>query len=486
MNEVDILGIDLGTTNSAIAIWEPDTGLSRVLHNREGDRITPSVVMFDPQSSQPIVGKSALSCITSHPSQVIYSVKRFIGCTFRDERVRNDQTQVTYSIEEVQHSKVAVRVGEQLLTPPQISAQVLRKLKEDAEAVLGKTISQAVITVPAYFSESQRQATKEAGELAGLRVPRIINEPTAAALAFGSLSRNTRLSSAFFLSSILDVMQLEDGESRAICASQQRFAIAFDDSSLDFLDNAKLQQAFREAQEQTGQKVSLIGMDACLMSMVEVAYQLRANANYMVGSQEVEPLSGWPYTAILGNLTSDSGMTPEALAKLIVQEYGRYYEEDSRGSLPQITQSATNLMVVENLAEAVGRLASVLRQLLVEKDFDVENALSYAKRKVVRFRDKDCVDLYDFLKIIQDEYTGDRTRLTIVLDEVINLMTLEIEAKLVVANVTSGLRFSRVKGLSIYSPFKGYSKFYDRLDFASCGWGEFLRVHNNINLGLAP
>ncbi|WP_041779893.1 Hsp70 family protein [Allocoleopsis franciscana] len=96
-----------------------------------------------------------------------------------------DQTQVTYSIEEVQQSKVAVRVGEQPLTPPQISAQVLRKLKEDAEAVLGKTFSQSVITVPAYFSESQRQATKEAGELAGLRVPRIINEPTAAALAFG-------------------------------------------------------------------------------------------------------------------------------------------------------------------------------------------------------------------------------------------------------------------------------------------------------------
>ena len=98
--------------------------------------------MFDPQTRQPIVGKSALSGITSHPSQVIYSVKRFIGCTFRDERVRNDQTQVTYSIEEVQQSKVAVRVEEQLLTPPQISAQVLRKLKEDAEAVLGKTSTQ--------------------------------------------------------------------------------------------------------------------------------------------------------------------------------------------------------------------------------------------------------------------------------------------------------------------------------------------------------
>lgn len=185
MSEVDVLGIDLGTTNSAIAIWEADTGQARVLSNSEGDRLTPSVVMFDTQTTQTIVGKSALSCITSHPSQVIYSVKRFMGCTFRDERVRIDQTQVTYTIAEMQQSKVAVRIGEEIFTPPQISAQILRKLKEDAEATLGKTISQAVITVPAYFSESQRQATQEAGELAGLRVPRIINEPTAAALAFG-------------------------------------------------------------------------------------------------------------------------------------------------------------------------------------------------------------------------------------------------------------------------------------------------------------
>ncbi|WP_392482757.1 Hsp70 family protein [Nostoc sp. C110] len=185
MSEVDILGIDLGTTNSAIAIWEPDTGQARVLSNSEGDRLTPSIVMFDTQTNQPIVGKSALGFITTHPSQVIYSVKRFMGCTFRDERVRIDQTQVTYTIAEMQQSKVAVRVGEEIFTPPQISAEVLRKLKEDAEATLGKTISQAVITVPAYFSESQRQATKEAGELAGLRVRRIINEPTAAALAFG-------------------------------------------------------------------------------------------------------------------------------------------------------------------------------------------------------------------------------------------------------------------------------------------------------------
>ncbi|RAM48137.1 MAG: hypothetical protein C6Y22_29495 [Hapalosiphonaceae cyanobacterium JJU2] len=340
MSEVDILGIDLGTTNSAIAIWEPETEKVRVLCNQEGDRLTPSVVMFDTQYDTPIVGKSALSCITTHP---------------------------------------------------------------------------------------------------------------------------------FFLSSVLEVLQLEDEESRAIC---------FDDSSLDFLDNAKLQLAFREAQEQTGKKVSLIGMDACLMSMVEVAYQLRANASYMVASQEVEPLSGYPYTAILQNLTANAQMTPEALAKLIVQEYGRYYEGESRGSVARITQSATNLRVVEKLAEALGRLAAVLRQLLAESDIYTENALYHAQRKAVRFEDKDFVDLYDFLKLLRDKYAGDSDELTKVIDEVIDLMILEIEPQLILANVTSGVRFERVKGLSIYYPGRGYSQFYEKSDFAGCGWGEFLQLLN--------
>ncbi len=150
MSEVDILGIDLGTTNSAIAIWDAQTKQARILPNSEGDNLTPSVVMFGSQETEPIIGKSALPFITSHPGQVIYSVKRFMGCTFRDERVRTDQAQVTYNIEEVQQSKVAVSIGEQIFTPSQISARVLHKLKQDAEAVLGREITQAVITVPAY------------------------------------------------------------------------------------------------------------------------------------------------------------------------------------------------------------------------------------------------------------------------------------------------------------------------------------------------
>lgn len=285
-----------------------------------------------------------------------------------------------------------------------------------------------------------------------------------------SLTRNNRrLSHAFFLSSITEVLQLEDEDSRAI---------AFDDSSLDFLDNAKLQQAFREAEEKTSKKVSLIGMDACLMSMVEVAYQLRANANYMVASQEVEPLSGYPYTAILQNLTADADMTPEELSKLIVREYKHYYEGESRGSVTKVTQSATNLMMVEKLAQALEKLATVLCQLLIKEGY-AENALNRAQKKGVRFRgDDEFVDLYDFLNLLRDNYAGDSSELTTVLDEVMDLIINEIEPQLILANVGLGLRFERVKGLSIYLPLKGYSQFYERSDFAGCGWGEFVRVLN--------
>lgn len=185
MTDIDIFGIDLGTTNSAIALWDLEAGQSQVLRNREGDRLTPSVVMCDAGTGNLVVGQVAIAGMVEQPAQVAYSVKRFIGRTFSDTQVCQDQTAVTYAIEETKQRKVMVRLGDRLLTPPQISAAVLRKLREDAESTLGRTITQAVITVPAYFNESQRQATKEAGELAGLRVPRIINEPTAAALAFG-------------------------------------------------------------------------------------------------------------------------------------------------------------------------------------------------------------------------------------------------------------------------------------------------------------
>ncbi len=284
---------------------------------------------------------------------------------------------------------------------------------------------------------------------------------------------NRRLGSAFFLSSVLEVIQLEDGEKRAI---------AFDDSSLDFLDNAKLQQAFQEAEERTRQKVSLIGMDACLMSMIEVAYQLRANGDYMVGSQEVEPMEGWPYTPILQHLTSHPEMTAEALSKLIVREYGRYYEEQfwqTRGSSRKVTQSATHLKAVECLAEAIGRFASVLSQLLTEKEISAEIALHRAQKKVLRFKDKDSVDLYDILQRIQANYDGDRPQLKAGLDTVLHLINHDPELRSVIDNTSLGYEPSP-QGISIYLPLQGYSPFYDLSDFAQCGWGNFIRVFNEI------
>lgn len=186
MGTIDILGIDLGTTNSAIAIWDLNAACPRVLCNQTGEPLTPSIVLFDPNHEQAIVGKPAMAQMTSQPERVFYSIKRFIGSTFLDQWVRYDQQHVTYDIEETQQHRVAVRLGDRLFSPSQISSEILRKLKSDAEAALGGTqVTKAIITVPAYFNEAQRQATKEAGELAGLYVLRIINEPTAAALAFG-------------------------------------------------------------------------------------------------------------------------------------------------------------------------------------------------------------------------------------------------------------------------------------------------------------
>src|SRR5579864_8827976 len=186
MDTVDVIGIDLGTTNSVVAIWNAQTQQVEILNNREGEHLTPSVVLFDPQQQTPTVGQTARALAIEEPRQVIYSVKRFIGRTFQDEWVRYDQEHVTYSIEETQQHKVVIKVGEQRLTPSQISAVVLRKLKQDAEAALGRqTIARAIITVPAYFNDAQRQATKEAAKLAGLEVLQLLSEPTAAALAFG-------------------------------------------------------------------------------------------------------------------------------------------------------------------------------------------------------------------------------------------------------------------------------------------------------------
>ncbi len=177
-----ILGIDLGTTNSAMAFME--AGQAKIITNSEGDRITPSVVSIATDGSF-TVGKSAKRQAVLNPKSTIYSVKSIMGRKFTDPEVQKILKEVPYTIKEGNNGMAVVEVEGKEYTPQEISAQVLRKLKADAEAFLGETVSKAVITVPAYFNDAQRNATKEAGKIAGFEVERIINEPTAASLAYG-------------------------------------------------------------------------------------------------------------------------------------------------------------------------------------------------------------------------------------------------------------------------------------------------------------
>ncbi|MHB1942782.1 MAG: molecular chaperone DnaK [Acidiferrobacteraceae bacterium] len=177
-----IIGIDLGTTNSCVAVME--AGKPRVIENSEGDRITPSIVAYA-NDGEIIVGQAAKRQAVTNPSNTLYAVKRLIGRKFDDEVVQRDIKMVPYKIVKAKNGDAWVDVQGKQMASPEISARVLQKMKKTAEDYLGEEVTEAVITVPAYFNDSQRQATKDAGRIAGLNVRRIINEPTAAALAFG-------------------------------------------------------------------------------------------------------------------------------------------------------------------------------------------------------------------------------------------------------------------------------------------------------------
>jgi molecular chaperone DnaK len=176
-----IVGIDLGTTNSCVAVVE--NGTPKVIENSEGARTTPSVVAYTPDEI--LVGATAKRQAVTNPKNTIYAAKRLIGRKFKEQAVQKDIDLMPYEIMESKNGDAWVKANDKELAPPQISAEVLRKMKKTAEDYLGTTVTQAVITVPAYFNDQQRQATKDAGQIAGLEVLRIINEPTAAALAYG-------------------------------------------------------------------------------------------------------------------------------------------------------------------------------------------------------------------------------------------------------------------------------------------------------------
>ena len=177
-----IIGIDLGTTNSCVSIIE--SGSPKVIENAEGDRTTPSIIAFT-NDGEILVGQSAKRQAVTNPYNTLFAVKRLIGRKFKDDVVQKDIKMVPYKIVSADNGDAWVEVKGEKKAPPQISAEVLKKMKKTAEDYLGETVTEAVITVPAYFNDSQRQATKDAGRIAGLDVKRIINEPTAAALAYG-------------------------------------------------------------------------------------------------------------------------------------------------------------------------------------------------------------------------------------------------------------------------------------------------------------
>ena len=177
-----IIGIDLGTTNSCVSVLDGDA--PRVIENAEGDRTTPSIVAYT-DDGEILVGQSAKRQAVTNPTNTLFAVKRLIGRKFKDGGVQKDISMVPYSLVEADNGDGWVSAKDEKMAPPQVSAEVLRKMKKTAEEFLGESVTEAVITVPAYFNDSQRQATKDAGKIAGLEVKRIINEPTAAALAYG-------------------------------------------------------------------------------------------------------------------------------------------------------------------------------------------------------------------------------------------------------------------------------------------------------------
>ena len=203
-----IIGIDLGTTNSVVAVMEGDQ--PTVIQNAEGSRITPSVVAFS-KTGERLVGQVAKRQAVTNPENTIFSIKRFMGRRF--DEVSEEMKMVPYRVERAGNGDVRVKAGDQELAPPQISAMILQKLKQAAEDYLGQPVTKAVITVPAYFNDAQRQATKEAGQIAGLEVMRIVNEPTAAALAYGLDKKKDETIAVYdFGGGTFDISILEVGE----------------------------------------------------------------------------------------------------------------------------------------------------------------------------------------------------------------------------------------------------------------------------------
>ena len=251
-----VIGIDLGTTNSCVAIMDGDQ--AKVIENSEGDRTTPSIVAYSKDEDRSMVGQSAKRQAVSNPENTLYAIKRLIGRKYDDSVVKKDIDKVPFEIKKAKNGDAWVVANGKETAPPAISAEVLRKMKETAESYLGETVNEAVITVPAYFNDSQRQATKDAGKIAGLEVKRIINEPTAAALAYGlDKKRGDRkiavydLGGGTFDVSIIEIADVEGENQFEVLATNGDTFLGGEDFDLRIMDHL-----LDEFKKQTGMDVA--------------------------------------------------------------------------------------------------------------------------------------------------------------------------------------------------------------------------------------
>ena len=251
-----VIGIDLGTTNSCVAIMDGDQ--AKVIENSEGDRTTPSIVAYSKDEDRSMVGQSAKRQAVSNPENTLYAIKRLIGRKFDDSVVKKDIDKVPFEIKKAKNGDAWVVANGKETAPPAISAEILRKMKETAESYLGESVSEAVITVPAYFNDSQRQATKDAGKIAGLDVKRIINEPTAAALAYGlDKKRGDRkiavydLGGGTFDVSIIEIADVDGENQFEVLATNGDTFLGGEDFDLRIMDHL-----LDEFKKQTGMDVT--------------------------------------------------------------------------------------------------------------------------------------------------------------------------------------------------------------------------------------
>ena len=251
-----VIGIDLGTTNSCVAIMDGDQ--AKVIENSEGDRTTPSIVAYSKDEDRSMVGQSAKRQAVSNPENTLYAIKRLIGRKYDDSVVKKDIDKVPFEIKKAKNGDAWVVANGKETAPPAISAEVLRKMKETAESYLGESVNEAVITVPAYFNDSQRQATKDAGKIAGLEVKRIINEPTAAALAYGlDKKRGDRkiavydLGGGTFDVSIIEIADVDGENQFEVLATNGDTFLGGEDFDLRIMDHL-----LDEFKKQTGMDVA--------------------------------------------------------------------------------------------------------------------------------------------------------------------------------------------------------------------------------------